>query len=204
MRKRLSDKEKMAILAAYKENPNVVAVANTCGCSRDSVYRVLAKNNIPTLSNDSVADSIIRRMEKNPEMFSKNFEQLSAVLGSSNVVGVLRHPEKYRETVGEQARTALLLALSALITQDKLSLASPSAIAQVVPVLAEIASGKYNLGSNKPDNLNPENIIESIQIQLKRIRTFDPKLAKDTEETVQGFINLPVSAVKEVKKKEGG
>jgi len=201
-RKPLSADKKAAIIEAYKSNPSVQGVAKSLGYWHGTVRKVVMESGLPALSNDSVADSIIRRMEANPEMFNKNFEQLSAVLGSSNVVGVLRNQEKYRSTVVEQSKTALLLALCALITEDKLKQASPSAIAAVVPVLAEIASGKYPLGKDYKDQVDPDKIIESIQICLKRVKSFNPVLAKDVGSMVNEIIDLPKSAYKELR--QGG
>jgi len=202
MARPINIKQDKEIFLAYQNDPNILGIARALKHHPITIRKSLLRQGVQLGSVEGVANAILKKIEADPTMFSKNFAQLAKVLGSSDVVSVLRNPEKYKEAMITQAKTAALMALTFLISGNKLSEATPSAVAQVLPVLGDFIGGKYDLGVGKTGNLNPENIIEAIQIQLKRIRIFDPKLAKDTEATVQGFINLPGSAVKIIKKTE--
>jgi len=197
MAKPISDKQKADIIKAYQITPSVSQVSRQLGHSRKTVAYALQKKGVSvgqSVSADVVADAIIKRIEKDPTAFSKNFEQLSRVLGSSDVIGVLRNPEKYKDAMVTQARTAAMMCLSFLITDNRISEASPSAVAQLLPQLCEIASGKYTFSSGKNPTLNSEEIISSIQVCLKRIRTFNPVLANETSATIKEIEALDATA----------
>ena len=158
--RRLSEKQDREIAEMYRQIPNISAIRKKLGYHFNTVARSLRRQGIdysprrtletnPTLvgRDEIIADTILKRIEKNPDLYSKNFSHLARTMGSAGVIGVLRNPEKYRETVVEDAKIALLMTLSAMISDGKLAEASLSALAQIIPVLCDVASGKYPLNA---------------------------------------------------------
>jgi hypothetical protein len=95
-----------------------------------------------------------------------------------------------------------MLGLSYLVSEDKLLTASPSAIAQCLPLLAELASGKYALGVGKNDKFNSEEMMVTLKVLLKRVKGFNPIMEKETRGVVEQIIDMPIEAFKELDEKE--
>ena len=189
------DKE---ILACYNNQQSIRGVSRKMGHNQITVRAALVRQGVKFNDNEAVADVVIKKLEASPTVYDKDFEYLSRALGASNVVGVLKNPERFKETVLSQVDSALLKTVVALNDGKKLEGSSPAALANIAVQLARFVSGEFKLTRTDKQPIDSDKVIESINICIKRMRTFNPVLAKETSDAVDGIINIPKSAYKEL------
>jgi hypothetical protein len=195
------DKE---IFRLYQEDPNILGISRKLSRHPITIRKSLLRQGVQLGTNEAIADVLIERLKKLPAVTQQNFDQLARAVGSSDVVGVLRNPEKYREAVISNTKAGLLLKIAAMNEEERLKGASMNALSQAVINDARLLSGEFKLSEKEKEAINSEKIIESISFCLKKIRIFNPKLAQETEEVVDGIKNMPKSAYKKLSKQNGG
>jgi hypothetical protein len=197
---RITDgKKEKEVVELYRACRNKMEVARTMGMPYITVRNILKRKGVceKMTPSDYVADKVIAKIQADPSIESSNMEYLMKAYGSSEVVEILRNPGKYDEFMRHQARVKLMM-LNAGITLEKISEAPAGQLSQMIPIFADIASGKIKLGEHAEGKVNAGDIVDKLTLSIERIRKISPTLAKEAQEAVDGFLGKPKGKVIDV------
>jgi len=191
------------IITSYKaNNGNVEATARECGVHFKTVNRYVAKMKPKLMAEETpmvVAEQVIDKVKKLPDVKQATFEKLSKKLGAENIVAVLQDPAKFEKATREVARLGFMTMLVEMLDPEKIGNASLSALGNTVPILADAASGKYKFMDNDDiKSINTDEVVLKLQMSLKRIKQFNAPLSKEVEKVLKGFEKAGTKGIKKV------